>query len=145
VAFLWEKLPYRLRGDARNWDAERDAHGRRLLAKWTEFAPNLDAAVLDAFTRSPLDIERALPNMRSGDLLVGSFANGQIGWNRPFAGAGTYRTPIPGLYLCGGSTHPGGNVTGLCGYNAARVIATDAGKKIWWNPPDIETALAALE
>jgi phytoene dehydrogenase-like protein len=145
VAFLWEKLPYALRGSATNWDAEREAHGRRLLAQWTEFAPNLKDAVLDAYTRSPLDTERALPNMRGGDLLVGSFANGQIGWNRPFAGAGTYRTPIPGLYLCGGSTHPGGNVTGLCGYNAARVILADAGKPIWWNPPDIEAALESVE
>ncbi|MDP3069585.1 MAG: NAD(P)/FAD-dependent oxidoreductase [Opitutaceae bacterium] len=144
TAFLWEKLPYALRGDARHWDAEREAHGRRLLAKWNEFAPNLDGAVLDAFTRSPLDTERELPKMRGGDLLVGSFAQGQIGWNRPFAGAGNYRTPVPGLYLCGGSTHPGGNVTGLCGYNAARVLAADAGKNIWWNPPDIETALAEL-
>lgn len=145
VAFLWEKLPYALRGSAANWDAEREAHGRRLLAQWTEFAPNLKDAVLDAYTRSPLDTERTLPNMRGGDLLVGSFANGQIGWNRPFAGAGTYRTPIPGLYLCGGSTHPGGNVTGLCGYNAARVILADAGKLIWWNPPDIEAALESVE
>ena len=144
VAFLWEKLPYALRGSPANWDAERDAHGRRLIEQWAGFAPNLKDAVLDQFTRSPLDIERELPNMRGGDLLVGSFANGQIGWNRPFAGAGNYRTPIPGLYLCGGSTHPGGNVTGLCGYNAARVIATDAGKKIWWTPPDIEDALARL-
>ncbi|MBL9190426.1 MAG: NAD(P)/FAD-dependent oxidoreductase [Opitutaceae bacterium] len=144
TAFLWEKLPYALRGDARHWDAEREAHGRRLLAKWNEFAPNLEASVLDAFTRSPLDTERELPNMRGGDLLVGSFAQGQIGWNRPFAGAGNYRTPIPGLYLCGGSTHPGGNVTGLCGYNAARVLAADAGKTIWWNPPDFESALATL-
>lgn len=144
VAFLWEKLPYALRGDAHTWDAERDAHGRTLLAKWTELAPNLSGAVLDAFTRSPLDTERNLPNMRGGDLLVGSFARDQIGWNRPFAGAGNYRTPVPGLYLCGGSTHPGGNVTGLCGYNAARVIAADAGKPVWWSPPDIESALAAL-
>lgn len=144
TAFLWEKLPYALRGDARNWDAAREAHGQRLLKQWTEFAPNLGGAVLDTFTRSPLDTERELPNMRGGDLLVGSFAHGQIGWNRPFAGAGNYRTPIAGLYLCGGSTHPGGNVTGLCGYNAARVIATDAGKPVWWNPPDIEAALAAL-
>src|SRR5262249_33801840 len=28
TAFLWEKLPYALRGDARNWDAEGEAHGR---------------------------------------------------------------------------------------------------------------------
>ncbi len=144
VAFLWEKLPYALRGDPRHWDAEREAHGRRLLAQWTEFAPNLADDVLDAFTRSPLDTERELPNMRGGDLLVGSFAQGQVGWNRPFAGAGNYRTPIDGLYLCGGSTHPGGNVTGLCGYNAARVIAVDAGKKIWWQPPDIEAELLKL-
>jgi phytoene dehydrogenase-like protein len=100
--------------------------------------------VLDAYSRSPLDIERSLPNMARGDLLIGSFANGQVGWNRPFPGAGTYRTPVPGLYLCGGSTHPGGNVTGLCGYNAARVIAADTGKAIWWQPPDIESALATL-
>jgi phytoene dehydrogenase-like protein len=144
VAFLWEKLPYALRGNAANWDAERELHGQRLLAHWTEFAPNLRHAVLDAFSRSPLDTERDLPNMTGGDLLVGSFANGQIGWSRPFAGAGNYRTPVPGLYLCGGSTHPGGNVTGLCGYNAAQVLIADAGKKPWWNPSDIEAALGAL-
>ena len=144
VAFLWEKLPYALRGDGANWDAARDAHGRQLLAEWTKFAPNLAGAVLDSFTRSPLDTERTLPNMAGGDLLVGSFANDQIGWNRPFPGAGHYRTPVEGLYLCGGSTHPGGNVTGLCGYNAARVLLTDAGKPVWWNPPDIESALANL-
>lgn len=144
TAFLWEKLPYSLRGDARNWDAAREAHGRHLLNTWTAYAPNLSGAVLDSFTRSPLDTEREFPNMRRGDLLIGSFANNQIGWNRPFAGAGTYRTPIPGLYLCGGSTHPGGNVTGLCGYNAARVLAADAGKNIWWNPPDLEAALSSV-
>jgi len=62
----------------------------------------------------------------------------------PQPGAGSYRTPIPGLYLCGGSTHPGGNITGLCGSSAARVIAAEAGGKVWWNPPDIEARLAAL-
>ncbi len=82
--------------------------------------------------------------MARGDLLVGSFANGQIGAHRPFPGAGHYRTPVPGLYLCGGSTHPGGNVTGLGGYNAARVIVADTGKKQWWSPPDIEAALSEL-
>ena len=36
-----------------------------------------------------------------------------------------YRTPIRGLYLCGAATHPGGGVTGACGYNAAREILRD--------------------
>ena len=76
--------------------------------------------------------------------LFGSFAHDQIGYNRPFAGAGQYRTPVPGLYLCGGSTHPGGNITGLCGYNAAAVVAADLGLHVWWDPPQAERALAAL-
>jgi phytoene dehydrogenase-like protein len=96
------------------------------------------------FTRSPPDTERRLPNMRQGDLLVGSFAGGQIGYNRPFVGAGRYRTPLAALYLCGGSTHPGGNITGLCGYNAAAVIAADLGLRPWWDPPRVEEVWGGL-
>lgn len=127
TAFMWEKLPYALHGDPKEWDAGREAHGRELLAFWQRMAPNIEDGVLDSFVRSPLDTERRLPNMRRGDLLVGSFANDQVGYHRPFPGAGTYRTEMEGLYLCGGSTHPGGNVTGLCGYNAAQVLLGDLG------------------
>ncbi len=173
VAFMWEKLPYAVHGDAANWDQPerrperachpersegsragpeilrfaqndneilKDAHGRDLLRLWTQYAPNLEGAVLDTFVRSPLDTERDLPNMRHGDLLVGSFDGGQVGYHRPFEGAGQYRTPISGLYLCGGSTHPGGNVTGLCGYNAARVIAADLNVSCWWDLPEFGLA-----
>ena len=142
TAFMWEKVPYALHGDASNWDAEQEAHGRAMLAFWTRFAPNLakDGTVLDAFTRSPLDTERSLPNMCRGDLLVGSLSYGQVGYHRPFPGAGQYRTSVGGLYLCGGSTHPGGNITGLCGYNAAAVLASDLGLDMWWNPPQVELA-----
>jgi phytoene dehydrogenase-like protein len=137
---MWEKLPYALHGDPQGWDTEREAHGRAMLTFWARFAPNLaePGTVLDAFTRSPLDIERTLPNMFHGDLLVGSMSHGQVGYNRPFAGAGQYRTPVNGLYLCGGSTHPGGNITGLCGYNAAAVITADMELDTWWNPPRAE-------
>lgn len=144
TAFMWEKVPFRLGGNARAWNEVGPEHGRRLVEHWAGYAPNLSGAIVDSFCLSPLDTERVLPNMREGDLLVGSFANGQVGANRPFAGAGAYRTPIGGLYLCGGSTHPGGNITGLCGYNAARVIASDLGLPVWWNPPDATEALQAL-
>ncbi len=138
TAFMWEKLPYEIDGDPRNWDRLSDEHGREMLKKWSCYAPNLtDDNVLNWFARSPLDTERTLPNMHQGDLLIGSFANDQVGFHRPFPGAGEYRTPIPGLYLCGGSTHPGGNITGLCGYNAARVIAADLKLDRWWEVPEI--------
>ena len=127
TAFMWEKLPYRLHGDAANWDAAKDEHGRAMLALWRQHAPNLSDAVMGQFTRSPHDVERELPNMREGDLLVGAFTNDQVGYHRPFRGAGAYRTHIPGLYLCGSSSHPGGNITGLPGYNAAHAIRSDLG------------------
>jgi phytoene dehydrogenase-like protein len=124
---MWEKLPYHLHGDPQSWDRVRDEHGDVMLALWQRHAPNLREAVVDRFVRSPLDVERSLPNMREGDLLIGAFTDGQVGYHRPFPGAGEYRTHLPGLYLCGSSSHPGGNITGLPGYNAARVILSDLG------------------
>lgn len=125
TAFMWEKLPYRLNGDATQWDHEKERHARRMLDVWSEYAPNLREAVLDYSAQTPLDTERALPNMRYGDLLVGALSHGQTGENRPFAGAGFYRSCLPNLYLCGSSSHPGGNITGLPGYNCARVVLND--------------------
>jgi phytoene dehydrogenase-like protein len=82
--------------------------------------------------------------MREGDLLVGAFTNGQIGFHRPFPGAGSYRTHLPSLYLCGSSSHPGGNITGLPGYNAAQVILADIGVIADWFPRLISDHLAAI-
>jgi phytoene dehydrogenase-like protein len=144
TAFMWEKLPYRVHGDARNWQRLRDAHGRAMLQLWQQHAPNLADAVIDSFSRTPLDIARDLPNMREGDLLVGAFANDQVGYHRPFAGAGNYRTHLPGLYLCGASSHPGGNITGLPAYNAAQVILADLGVAADWTPAPIAAQLAAV-
>jgi phytoene dehydrogenase-like protein len=122
TAFMWEKVPF-----DRPWDVERESHGADLLQTWTSYAANLAHDTSGWFARSPLDTERELPNMRHGDLLVGAFANGQVGYDRPFRGAGQYRAPLEGLYLCGSSSHPGGNVTGLPGYNAAQVLLADLG------------------
>ena len=143
TGFMWEKLPYHLKGNP-NWTGIEEEHGRAMLALWRKHAPNLVDAVLDSFTRTPMDTERSLPNMREGDLLVGAFTNGQIGFHRPFPGAGSYRTHLPSLYLCGSSSHPGGNITGLPGYNAAQVILADIGIITDWFPPLISDHLAAM-
>jgi phytoene dehydrogenase-like protein len=132
TAFMWEKLPYRLNGRAETWDAVKERHGAEMLELWARFAPNLTDAVIESFTRSPLDTERMLPNMRGGDLLVGAFAGGQVGYHRPFPGAGYYRGHLPGLYLCGSCCHPGGNITGLPGYNCVRVLLADLGVAAPW-------------
>jgi phytoene dehydrogenase-like protein len=142
TAFMWEKLPYRVHGDAANWDRLCEEHARAMLQVWQRYAPNLADAVIDSFARTPRDMERELPNMREGDLLVGAFANDQVGYHRPFPGAGQYRTHLPGLYLCGSSSHPGGNVTGLPAYNAAQVIFSDLGLAADWLPTPLAAQLA---
>ncbi len=43
-------------------------------------------------------------------------------------GYADYRGALPGLYLCGAGTHPGGGVTGAPGHNAAKVIRADLGR-----------------
>ena len=50
------------------------------------------------------------------------------GRNRPVPGWADHRMPIPGLYQTGGTTHPGGSITGAPGRNAATVMLTDLGK-----------------
>jgi phytoene dehydrogenase-like protein len=132
TAFMWEKMPYRPHGDPQNWDAFKALQGRALLDLWNQYTDNLAEAVIDWFAQSPLDTERTFPNMREGDLLVGAFTRGQIGYNRPFPGAGHYRAHLPNLYLSGSWCHPGGNITGLAGYNCAQVILSDLGVKADW-------------
>jgi phytoene dehydrogenase-like protein len=144
TAFMWEKLPFHLHGDSRNWDTAQRTHGETMWKLWCRYAPNVETATLDRFTKSPLDNVRILPNMHEGDLLIGAFTNGQIGYHRPFLGAGHYRGHLAGLYLCGSCCHPGGNITGLPGYNAANVILADHGVKAAWTPVPVERRIAAL-
>jgi phytoene dehydrogenase-like protein len=144
TAFMWEKLPFRLHGNPLSWDEAQHAHGQVMFDLWQRYAPNIAGATLDRFTKTPLENVRILPNMFEGDLLVGAFTDGQIGYHRPFLGAGHYRGYLKGLYLCGSCCHPGGNITGLPGYNAANVILADQGVKAAWTPVPVEQRIAAL-
>ena len=78
---------------------------------------------------------------RSNSAVDGSASGSQDG---PFPGAGDYRGPFGGFYLCGSSSHPGGNITGLPGYNAAQVILADRGLRADWAPPPVADRLARL-
>jgi beta-carotene ketolase (CrtO type) len=48
---------------------------------------------------------------------------------RPSPSLSRYRTPLPGLYLTGAGTHPGGGVTGMPGRNAAAEVLADLGRR----------------
>jgi phytoene dehydrogenase-like protein len=76
---------------------------------------------------TPLDYTRYNTALVNADIQHIAFFNWQMGGNRPVPGFGQYRMPIPGLYMTGGSTHPGGGVTGGPGRNATQVIMEDLG------------------
>lgn len=118
---------YRLPG-GQDWDEVKEEHARRLLATVRRHAPNLtDEVILGHLTKSPADIERLNPHMIHGAFHGGNRGPAFSGALRPAPGWASHRMPIPGLYQTGGSTHPGGSITGAPGRNAAIVLLTDLG------------------
>jgi phytoene dehydrogenase-like protein len=108
----------------KSWDAERERVGDLMIDTVNEYAPNLKAAVLGRQILSPLDLERTF-GLVGGDIFHGALALDQLFSARPILGYGNYRGPLPGIYMCGSGTHPGGGVTGAPGHNAAREILAD--------------------
>jgi phytoene dehydrogenase-like protein len=114
--------PYDLKGTS--WDAFKPEAAERILDTIAEYAPNIREVVRHWQIISPLDIERTL-GMTGGNIFQGNLSPDQIFSFRPVLGWSGYRTPLPGLYLCGSAAHPGGGVTGAPGHNAAAVILED--------------------
>jgi phytoene dehydrogenase-like protein len=110
--------------DGASWDDHRDAVADLMIDTVTTHAPNFRAAVLGRQIHSPLDLERRF-GLIGGDIFHGALDLNQIYSARPMLGHADYRAPLPGLYMCGSGTHPGGGVTGAPGHNAAREIVKD--------------------
>ncbi|MFL5083782.1 MAG: phytoene desaturase family protein [Xanthobacteraceae bacterium] len=110
--------------DGASWDDRRDAVADLMIATVDAYAPNFKRAVLGRQILTPLDLERTF-GLVGGDIFHGALDLGQIFSARPLLGHADYRGPIPGLYMCGAGTHPGGGVTGAPGHNAAREIIGD--------------------
>ncbi len=114
--------PYRLRdGD---WESERDGFVKAALAVVDEAAPGFSDSIIDLQVLLPGDIE-AILDVPHGHIFHGEITPDQLFLKRPVPHYADYRSPIHGLYQCGSSSHPGGGVSGIPGYNAARVILAD--------------------
>jgi phytoene dehydrogenase-like protein len=107
-----------------SWDTHRQTVADLMIETVTEYAPNFKASVLGRQIMSPLDLERTF-GLIGGDIMHGTLQLDQMFSARPMLGHGNYRGPLPGLYMCGAGTHPGGGVTGAPGHNAAREILAD--------------------
>ncbi len=103
------------------WDAHRETFADLAIETVNRHAPNFAASILGRRSLSPLDLEREY-GLLGGDIFHGALGLDQLFSARPLLGQANYRGAVPGLYLCGSGTHPGGGVTGLPGRNAAREI-----------------------
>ena len=102
------------------WDHLREPTAHALIDWVTQFIPNFRSDMRQWQLMTPADIE-AKHQMTDGNIRHIDMIPGQLYGDRPLPGAG-YDTPIAGLYLCGNGTHPGGEVTGAPGHNAAHHI-----------------------
>ncbi len=110
--------------DGSSWDVHRETVADLMIDTVDRYAPNFKRSVLGRQIFSPLDLERTF-GLVGGDIFHGALDMGQMFSARPMLGHADYRGPLPGLYMCGSGTHPGGGVTGLPGHNAAREILRD--------------------
>jgi phytoene dehydrogenase-like protein len=111
-----------------SWEARRREVGELLIDTLTGYAPNFRRALIDWALFTPADLE-ARVGLTDGNIRHLDIVPGQMFARRPLPGWARYRTPLPGLYLCGAGTHPGGEVTGAPGHNAAHAILQDLGRR----------------
>jgi phytoene dehydrogenase-like protein len=94
----------------------------RVIRQISRHAPGLPDSVLGMAIHTPSDLQELNPNLVNGDLNAGSLHLSQFYGNRPFAGYANHEMPIPGLYMCGASTWPGGGASPGSGMLLARKL-----------------------
>lgn len=105
--------------DAESFDGMREAILSSVIETMSAYAPNIADAVIASDVLGPHDLER-----RFG-LVGGNIFHGEITPDQSFGDRFSYRTGIPGLYLCGSGASPGGGVMAAAGRNCARVALSD--------------------
>jgi phytoene dehydrogenase-like protein len=114
-------VPYQF--NSGTWDTRRDEVRRLALDSLGRFCSNLDRAVVDVQVLGPPDIEQKV-GLTGGHIFQGECLPPYM-WSRRL----TPRTPMPGVYLCGACTHPGGSVIGINGRNAAMAVLADLAQR----------------
>ncbi|MCH2212078.1 MAG: NAD(P)/FAD-dependent oxidoreductase [Fuerstiella sp.] len=111
------------------WDSRREEVAEKLIDVVSRYAPDIRDCIVDRSLFTPIDIQRRVA-MTDGNIRHLDMVPDQFLANRPLQGWSSYGTPVQGLYLCGAGTHPGGEVSGAPGHNAAQCILSQ------WQQPD---------
>jgi phytoene dehydrogenase-like protein len=90
-------------------------------AQIKRFAPGFRDLVLARSTRTAAEMEANDPNYIGSDINGGIQDLRQL-YTRPAVRISPYTMPARDIFICSSSTPPGGDVHGICGYHAARVV-----------------------
>jgi phytoene dehydrogenase-like protein len=117
--------------DGADWASLKERRMGALLEHLRRFCPGFTDDVIEAsLVKGPYDFEAANPHMVRGAWHGGDRSIAYAGPHRPVPGWASHRTPLAGLYQTGGTTHPGGSITGGPGRNAAQVVLADLGRSL---------------
>jgi phytoene dehydrogenase-like protein len=99
-----------------DWHTRREDVGRVVVESIARFCSNLPRAIIDLEVLGPPDIEQRV-GLTGGHIFQGEILPDYM-WDRRLSA----RTPMPGVFLCGAGTYPGGSVIGINGRNAAMSV-----------------------
>ena len=99
-----------------DWDTRRGEVRDLAIRSIARYCENIPEAIIDSQVLGPPDIEREV-GLTGGHIFQGECLPENM-WNRRFPP----RTPMPGVFLCGACTYPGGSVIAINGRNAAMEI-----------------------
>lgn len=118
VAILAHYAPYDLEGD---WtEAAKADFADRVVARLAQHTIDLQPSIVARHIATPQDLEARF-NLTDGHLFHAEHALDQL-LGRPVPSCAGYQTPLPGLYLCGSGSHPGGGITCAPGALASQAI-----------------------
>ena len=123
--------------EGEGWPGSNEAAADKVFETLEQFAPGITASVVGRKITGPSDWEKRLGN-RAGNPNHLDMTIDQLFSLRPAPGFSRYRTPVPGLYLSGAGTHPGGGVHGMPGkLAAAAVLGDERGEKAAGGGPSL--------
>lgn len=119
VSILASFAPYDLEG---GWTAEaRERLGDAVLSVLEQHAPDVRRRIVAREVLTPADLETRFA-LTGGQLHHGELALDQLLVMRPSPSAARYRIAVPGLFLGGSGSHPGGGVRPTAGLLAAEAV-----------------------